>query len=169
MSASQLFTQQSGKRLFWQRHCTSHVFSFHGRQKNSKTVLLSSTEQPNTTDSQDKQKTTASLCLCQTFPLLVTACWHFPAPQKDFKLPWQPGLSCAKGSDLQIPHGTQQGMAWSVAFRLLSCQESTPGVSCDSVIASLTTLSRHFGRDTDVLNDLFWWTASAVGVGQWRE
>lgn len=60
--------------LLRQRHFTSHVSSLHGRQRNSRAAFLGSTEQPNTTDNQDRQKTTASLCLGQTLPLLVSAC-----------------------------------------------------------------------------------------------
>lgn len=60
--------------LFRQRHFTSHVFSLHGRQRISRAAFLSSTEQHSTTDSQDKQKTEASLCLGQALPLLISAC-----------------------------------------------------------------------------------------------
>lgn len=70
--------------LFRQRHFTSRVFSLHGRQRISRAAFLSSIEQPNTTDSQDRQKTEASLCLGQALPLLVSACSHFPRWQKDF-------------------------------------------------------------------------------------
>lgn len=60
--------------LFRQRHFTSRVFSLHGRQRISRAAFLSSIEQPNTTDSQDRQKRKASLCLGQALPLLVSAC-----------------------------------------------------------------------------------------------
>lgn len=84
ISASQLFLWQCVECLLRQRHFASHVSSLHGRQRNSRAAFLGSTEQLNTTDSQDRQKTTASLCLGQTLPLLVSACWHFPRWQKDF-------------------------------------------------------------------------------------
>lgn len=55
------------------RGISLYVFSLHGRQRNSIAAFLSSTEQPNTTDSRDRQKTTSPLCLGQTLPLLVSA------------------------------------------------------------------------------------------------
>lgn len=57
------------------RSISLHMSSaFMERQRNSRAVFLSSIEQPNTTDDQERQKTTASLCLGQALPLLLSAC-----------------------------------------------------------------------------------------------
>lgn len=60
--------------LFRQRYFTLRAFRLHGRQRISRAAFPCSIEQPNTTDSQNRQKTEASLCLGQALPLLVSAC-----------------------------------------------------------------------------------------------
>lgn len=93
--------------LFRQRHLTSQACSLHVRQRISRAAFLSSIEQPNTTDSQDRQKTEASLCLGQALPLLVSAADISLDGKRIFKLQWQAGLSYIKNSACMVPCKSQ--------------------------------------------------------------
>lgn len=147
ISASHLFPWQSGICLLWQRHFTSHVFSLHGRQRNSRAAFLSNPT-PLTARTGRKQQL---LCVWikPSCYLLLPADISLDS-KRIFKFQWQGGLSSTKDSALQIAHGIQQGTNWVAAClqRLLSWEGKPPQISCDWVPLHSLSFSRHFGSDT---------------------